>query len=115
MNTIILTSLSIASVLFIWFKTGVFVEYVRLLKLEKIFKVDVYLATPRPKPVPYLQWLGATYGKYFLIRLLLCPFCVGFWLSIVASIFTTGILTALAIYCLTIIIYLSILKLTINK
>jgi hypothetical protein len=111
METILLTSLSIAAILFVWFKTGVFVEYVRALNLDKLFQVDKYLESNKTKHKSFHTWLGMTHGNKFLVRLILCPFCIGFWLSVLASLFTSGLHTALAIYCLSIIVYLFILKL----
>ena len=69
-----------ASVLFFLYKTDVFVEYVKLFRLNKHFEVDEY--------EKYLDtvgdgdyWMYLTFKKKtFLRKLVSCPYCVSFGL-----------------------------------
>jgi len=72
-----------ASLLFYMYDTDAFVEYVRLFKLNKFFKIEKY--------EKYLDtfhegnyWDYLVYEKKtFLRKLLSCPFCVSFWMNII--------------------------------
>ena len=69
-----------ASVLFFLYDTEAFVEYVKLLKLNKAFEIDKY--------EKYLDTADGSYWEYlvwekpnFLRKLVSCPLCVSFWLN----------------------------------
>ena len=71
----------VVSVLVLWFNTHFFIEYTGLLRLHSRLKitdwkkaVETDLATP-----PYIMWLNMKYNNFWT-RLIVCPFCVGFWL-----------------------------------
>ena len=71
-----------ASILFFVYETEAFVEYVKLLRLNKLLEVDKY--------EKYLDTAGGgSYWEYlvwekptFLRKLVSCPLCVSFWLNL---------------------------------
>jgi hypothetical protein len=90
-----LASLSVAALLVLWFRTNAFPEYAQAIGLSKLFAVSVWAearkASAQQKlPVPdYVTFLATRYGwpsagpkRAFFVRLLTCPFCLGFWLSL---------------------------------
>lgn len=75
----------IVSVLIIWFNTEAFVEYSRLLHLPLV-KVKEYLAAKEKDcTLSYHTYLLFNYNNFFT-RLITCPICTSFWLSIIIGI-----------------------------
>lgn len=68
--------------LIIFFLTDAPAEYLRLLKINKLIKsllVDEYFNQLDNSPLTihnYWTFLGDKYHKYFIWRLITCPFCV---------------------------------------
>jgi hypothetical protein len=70
-----------SSLLYIWFKTNAFVEYVSLFSLGKFFHVNEYKeATVDDQTLHYTQYLSANYNS-FLTKLFVCPKCICVWTS----------------------------------
>jgi hypothetical protein len=81
METIVYPFL-VSVVLFYIYETDFFVEYVKLFRLGKLFKIKEYeehlaLGTDNN----YWEWLVFE-KQTFLRKLLSCPYCLGFWLSV---------------------------------
>jgi hypothetical protein len=77
----------VATILVIWFHTEAFVEYVNLFKIP-YFKVKEYLASKELDcSLTYHSYLLNKHNNFF-VRLITCPICVTFWLSIIASLTT---------------------------
>jgi hypothetical protein len=91
-----------ALILIIWFNTEVLIEYLKLLKLN-IFYIEEYEKAK-------LNDFSLTYHKYLIIyhnnfftRLITCPICFNFWMSIILSLsclslFPQIFIVSLAIY-----------------
>jgi hypothetical protein len=76
-------SLLISYVLVVWFKTNAFVEYISLFKLSKLFYVEDYNSlVTNGYEGSYVEFLREYYHDYFIARLVTCPICLGFWLSV---------------------------------
>jgi len=73
----------VSTILVVWFYTDAFVEYGRLLGLEKVLKIDAFLAAQKKDMslIFYYMYLNSKYNN-FLTKLLICPFCVGFWVTL---------------------------------
>ena len=75
-------SFLVSTVLFFLYQTDVFVEYVRLLRLKRLFALDKY-----DNYVDNLD--GGSYWDFlmfqkncFVTRLISCPVCTSFWLNL---------------------------------
>lgn len=87
-----------SSLLFIWFKTDAFVEYVSLLRLGRFFCVNEYKETTKDDPgLHYTQYMSANYGN-FLTKLFVCPKCLGMWTSAFITLPIMFILTLLYVW-----------------
>ena len=89
----------------IWFDTEVFVEYIKLFKLNW-FKVNEYLIARESNfELTYHTYLLYNH-KNFFTKLITCPICLTTWLSIIFSLlFTESILNFSIIFVLSIIGY----------
>ncbi len=107
----LIATLSVTAVLIIWFQTHVVLEYGQLLGLGKYLGINLWMEKKKEAPtLQYLQWLISTYGVVpvgasipvrfgsFVIRMLGCQYCFGFWLSLVAAILSGHWQWTLAIY-----------------
>ena len=74
-------------VLIVWFHTTAFEEYAKLFGFGKWLKIDAYIAA-REQDMSILNFHSYLNQKYnnFLTRLLICPFCIGFWLTVVTCL-----------------------------
>lgn len=98
MNILFIILLS-TTILILWFKTWVFIEYVQLLKLNKLFKFlkvdevkDKLRSTDSGEIVffeSYPKFLQETYPENFIIKILSCEFCFNFWISVIFCIFSS--------------------------
>jgi hypothetical protein len=72
-------------VLIVWFHTEAFIEYGRLLGLGRFFKLNEFItARTADMSIPsYHIYLNMKYDNFFT-RLLVCPFCIGFWIVLAA-------------------------------
>jgi len=81
-------SILLGYVLFVWFRTNVFVEYVNLFRLSHFFYVaDFNKLTTDGYNGSYLEFLKEYYYEQFFVRLVSCPICLGFWLSLIVVVF----------------------------
>ena len=70
----------------IWLRTNAFAEYMKLLKVDKILKLDEYNELhSNGYGGTYLDFLIEYYNDYFIVRLISCPVCLSFWLGLLAT------------------------------
>lgn len=98
-----LKSATITTLIFILFKTDALVEYTKVLRLKKIFKIDEYLCFKISSGgnVNYFDFIKNK-NNNFITRLISCPYCLGLWLSLIAN---QGNLKFTITYCLYLIMY----------
>ena len=76
----------ISTVLLVWFKTEAFEEYSTLFGFGKFFKVEEFRKARQRNPViTYHDHLLNKYDSFFL-RLITCPYCLGFWLTLAVCV-----------------------------
>ena len=76
----------IVSALILWFKTEAFEEYVTLMGGDKFFKVKAYKKNREANALlTYHSFLLDRYDSFF-IRLVTCPYCLGLWCCLTASL-----------------------------
>lgn len=77
----------IVTLLVIWFKTDAFVEYMELFGFKKLFYIKEYkdwqMSGTATYAVGYPDFLLVTHNC-FLTRLMSCPTCSAFWLSLLS-------------------------------
>jgi hypothetical protein len=96
--------------LIVWFHTEAFIEYSKLFGISKLFKIDKFeKAYDSDFTLEYLPWIKSTYPNFFT-RLINCPWCIGFWLTVLNCLFFSTIYLFPVIYVLTIVIYLIIVN-----
>jgi hypothetical protein len=107
-------SLSIAYLMYVFHHTYVFEEYFELLGLEKS-KLNLFYFAEYKKfiernanegdwQMSYTGYLGHRRNN-FIVRLLLCPFCVSFWLSLVGSLLIGSVFSTLVVSFLACLAY----------
>lgn len=96
--------------LIVWFHTEAFIEYSKLLKISSLFKINEFeKAYDTDYTLEYLTWLKLKYPT-FLTKLITCPWCIGFWVSIICALFFNTFYIFPVVYVITIIMYLTIVK-----
>ena len=94
----------IVTILVIWFKTDAFVEYLDLLGFKKLFYIKEYKGTQDTDfAVNYPNFLLCQKNS-FLSRLLSCPTCTTFWLSLLCCI-QIGFPNLPLIFLLSLVVY----------
>ena len=95
--------------LLIWFKTEAFVEYMKLFRLSKLFKIDLYEEMNRGgADMSYHEFLLEHFNM-FGTRLITCPICVTTWLCGILACFNP-LSVALNSAVFGLILYLIIVK-----
>lgn len=88
-------------ILFVWFETDAFLEYSRLLKLSRLFKIDRFDEQRILNPKAYyLTFLRKNYNNFF-IRLITCLSCLTFWLSLLCCIIFQNLICLPIVYLLS--------------
>lgn len=91
--------------LIIWFKTDAFIEYSELLRIGKLFKIDKYKEYKKVNvAIDYITYLSLKH-KNFLTKLISCPYCIGFWITLLSCILFNNILVLPFYYISSIIVY----------
>jgi hypothetical protein len=91
--------------LLIWLRTNAFVEYMALFRLDKFFHVIDYNNVHKEGySGTYADFLNEYYSESFIVRLLICPVCVSFWLGVTA-VCSTLTFEAMIISPLTLLFY----------
>ena len=108
---IFLFSSLISTALIVWFNTEAFEEYARMLGADKFFKVRMYENKLKKNPtLNYHDYLNLYHNSFF-VRLITCPYCLGFWLSIITASVTLGLLFAGIYYIVSLLLYGCVVKL----
>jgi len=96
-------------VLLVWFQTNAFIEYFG--KFPFISKVvdNFNKMNQAGLSTSFTSFLALNYNS-FIIRLITCPYCLNFWMTLVTSFFVGYKFFAL-IYVISLIYYMLILKL----
>jgi hypothetical protein len=80
-------------ILLIWFRTEAFVEYSKLFKRNDISDYKKYESLKKmDERLTYLSFLSS-FHDCFMIRLLLCPICLSFWIAFFTSLITANLLS----------------------
>jgi len=109
---ILTSSFLLAFILIIWFKTEAIVEYSSIF-CPKLFKTNEYKEWRKSNVEDdYIGFLLANYYSNFFIRLISCPFCLGAWLSVFFSLFSSNLLFFAPIYIFGLIFFFLIVKLS---
>ena len=78
-----------ALILLIWFETDALLEYVKIFRLNKLFKINEYekcLNENLEDDVSYPDFLASEYNNFFT-RLISCPICLGFWVTLCVAFY----------------------------
>jgi hypothetical protein len=113
--------LLIPFILFIWFESDIAVTLIKIFKLEGKLFIKEYekerLETP--EKLHYIDFLHITKGSFFT-KLISCPICLCFWLTVAQCTLKYNSLTELVFmfglnYFINLTIYLLVKKLHDNK
>jgi hypothetical protein len=108
-ENILIPSSIVSTILIVWFKTEAFIEYGQLLRLTKVFFIEDFKNEQKNNPgLDFLLFLSIRKNCFFT-RLITCPLCFGFWLSLISSYFFK-IESFCAVYVFSLILYFSIIK-----
>lgn len=100
MILIILISI-VTLILLVWFKTEAIVEYGELFHLGQFLKTKEFKQKKSMSEIPltYPMFLQMSYD-YFLIRLITCPICLSFWVSLFITIPFISLITLFPFICI---------------
>jgi hypothetical protein len=71
----------------IWLRTNAFAEYMNLFKLSGLFKLEEYNKLHKDGyDGGYVDFISEYYKDYFIVRLLICPVCLSFWVGVINCI-----------------------------
>ena len=107
----------VSFILIVWFYTDTLFYYTQLLGIwdETRYKYGAYISQNPNKFFPdflYKQSLEQHNRCIkFSYKLLSCPFCIGFWLSLLASFMCSSLLLTAPIYVVSMLVVLGIKKL----
>lgn len=97
--------------LYIWFDTDGFIEYSKLFRLDKRFKIDLWIEYRELNPkMNYLSYIRLKHSSFFT-RLISCKPCLCFWLVLLVSLIFGNFLLFPIIYMMSYLIYNLICKL----
>ena len=92
-------------ILFIWFNTDAFIQYSKLLKLDKLTKIDLWESYRLTNPkITYLEYLSIKHRNFFT-KLITCKPCLNFWITLIICSFFDSLYQLPVIYMLSYIIY----------
>lgn len=80
---------TIIFILLIWFKTDALAEYGNLLRIK--FFVKYFKDRDARPELTLLTYLGINNRTSFIIKILICEYCLNFWMCLIASLFTSVI------------------------
>ena len=106
----------ISTLMVIWFYTDWFIHYSQLFDVMEDLKLK-YTSFIKDNPSKYMpdflyerSLLTNNRFKKFILKLVSCPFCLGFWLAVIASLGTSNIITVAPIYIISLFLVLQIKK-----
>lgn len=113
---IILFSVLICMIQYYMFMTNVVWEYINL--ISKIFPCKnffngVLLISAAKNETNYIQYINSIYRNFFT-KLISCPICIGFWMSVIASVFCGNVLLFAPIAYISLCLYF-LIKILTNK
>ena len=106
-------SIASCGLLIAWFNTDMLVSYIKLFRLTKLTYLKEYEDFSLEYPDNETNFLEFSYMKEptFINKLISCPYCLCFWVSLVCCIIaTSNVLLAFVCYPLSLVIYLSFIK-----
>lgn len=98
-------------ILFIWFETDAFVEYLKFLKLSKFFKIDsfeTYKKESNPR-ITYHSYLRQKHPS-FITKLVTCVPCLSFWVVLMINLIFSSLYLYPIVYLISYIIYKTLKK-----
>ena len=110
---VLAASIASCGILLIWFNTSALIDYVKLFRLTRLTYLKEYEQFKFENPESEATFLEFSYIKEptFINKLISCPYCLCFWVSLVCSIIATGsVLLAFVCYPLSLVMYLSFIK-----
>jgi|10_taG_2_1085330.scaffolds.fasta_scaffold00617_9 hypothetical protein len=73
-------------VLLIWFESDAFVEYTSAFGGDKFGGVGDYrLMSPNRPSLTYVDFLREEHGTNFFVKLISCPLCFSFWVTMLVT------------------------------
>lgn len=90
---------AVVSLSYLGFQTEALPEYLKLLKLDKIAKLNEYYCykITNNGQGNYLDFIKQK-KDCFITRLISCPYCLGFWLCLGLSLFSPKFLISYAMF-----------------
>ena len=101
----------VALVLLIWLHSEAFVEYATLFSGNRFFYIDDF--KEKQKKDPTLDWIRylQLYHDTLFVRLITCPMCLSFWLTLFACVVMDNLIFLPIYYIASLIIYKLTIKL----
>lgn len=88
-------------ILFIWFNTDAFIQYGKLLKLDKLTKIDLWESYRLTNPkITYLEYLSIKHRGFFT-KLITCKPCLNFWITLIICLLFDSLIELPVIYMLS--------------
>lgn len=93
-------------ILFLWFETDGFVEYCKLFRLSRLFKIDKYEQYKKEfnPGIGYHSYIRQKHNS-FLSKLFTCVPCLNFWIVLVTVLCFNSLFLYPVIYILSYVIY----------
>lgn len=113
MDLLILVSLNVF-LLVLFYMTDVIPEYLKLFGADRLssFKITEYfesLKSPLVLQTNYFEFLDTQYDS-FLFRLLACPFCFNFWLTLINTLLFSYFCYLPTIYVFSLLLFFTLKK-----
>lgn len=111
-EVILILSSLISTLLLVWFKSDAFVEYGKLLGLNRLLELDKYeeKRSSESFELTYPMFLRITHDN-FIFKLITCPLCISFWLSLILCLSFVNFYFIPVVYIVSLFIYGVITKL----
>ena len=110
---VLAASIASCGILLIWFNTSALIDYVKLFRLTRLTYLKEYEQFKFENQESEANFLEFSYIKEptFINKLISCPYCFCFWIYLVCSVIATGsVLLAFVCYPLSLVMYLSFIK-----
>jgi hypothetical protein len=101
----------VSMVLLVWFHTEAFMEYATLFSGNRFFYIDDF--KEKQKKDPTLDWIMylQIHHDSFFIRLITCPMCLSFWITLALCVATHELAMIPIYYILSLVAYKATIKL----
>lgn len=97
--------------LYMWFETDGFIEYSKLFRLDKKFKINLWMEYRQINPkIDYLSYLRLKHNSFF-IRLISCRPCLCFWIVFLTLFIFGNLFSFPLVYIMSYLIYNLVCKL----